>query len=116
MVTSTPSDARPQAALLELPLLTPPLPGAAGATGAMDVRGSPLLQVKATLRVCVGEAVMSVGDLLAARQGQVVALDRKLDQVVDVLIEGQVVARGELVAVDDVFGVRITELPQPLQP
>lgn len=79
-------------------------------------RTNPLLHVKAQLQVCVGEAIMTVGELLAAKQGHVIALDRKIDQVVDVLLEGRVVARGQLVAVDDVFGVRITELPLPLTP
>jgi flagellar motor switch protein FliN/FliY len=37
-----------------------------------------------------------------------------VDQPVDVLLEGQVVARGVLVAVDDHFGIRITELPLSL--
>ena len=69
-----------------------------------------LRNVKATLTVCVGSAEITVGELLGARDQHVIRLDRTIEQPVDVLLEGQVVARGMLVAVDDHFGVRITEL------
>lgn len=84
--------------------------------------GGPLLAnvhaihaVKVRLHVCVGEATMTVGELLAARQNEVLALDRGVQQPVDLLLEGRVVARGQLVAVDGAFAVRITELPVPLK-
>ncbi|MDP9933613.1 FliM/FliN family flagellar motor switch protein [Variovorax paradoxus] len=76
----------------------------------------PLHQIKAKLQVCVGEATLSVGELLAAKEHQVLLLDRALDQSVDLTIEGKVVARGQLVAVDGHFAVRITELPMALGP
>lgn len=77
---------------------------------------NPLHHVKARLTVCVGTVEMTVGELLGAKEHQVLRLDAAVDQPVDVLLEGQVVARGVLVAVDDRFGVRITELPRPLTP
>jgi flagellar motor switch protein FliN/FliY len=76
---------------------------------------NPLHQIKARLSVCVGEAVMTVGELLGARENQVIKLDRHVEQAVDLLLEGRVVARGQLVAVDDHFAVRVTELPVPLK-
>lgn len=76
---------------------------------------SPLLQVKARLQVCVGEMILTVGDLLSAKEHQVFALDRQVDQAVDILLEGKVVARGQLVAVDDHFAIRLSELPLPLK-
>ena len=78
--------------------------------------GNPLHRVKARLQVSVGEINLSVGELLGARQHQVMVLDRGVDQPVDLLLEGRVVARGQLVAVDDRFALRITELPYALQP
>lgn len=75
---------------------------------------NPLHQIKAKLQVCVGEATISVGELLGAREHQVLRLDREIDQPVDLTIEGKVVARGQLVAVDGHFAVRITELPVAL--
>lgn len=74
----------------------------------------PLYQVKATLQVCVGEATVTVGELMSAKQHQVLKLDRTLENPVDLFLNGQVVARGQLVAVDGHFAVRITELPMPL--
>ena len=76
---------------------------------------SPLHAVKVQLQVCVGQAAMTVGQLLGAREHEVLTLDRDVEQPVDLLLEGRVVARGQLVAVDGRFGVRITELPLPLK-
>lgn len=76
---------------------------------------NPIHSVKATLSVQVGEVELTVGDLLNAKAAQVFALNRRVDQPVDLLLEGSVVARGELVAVGDHFGVRIIELPLDLR-
>jgi len=106
------SAARPTAhviALGELPDLAE--------TGERVLAGpaNPLHQVTVRLQVSVGEVAMTVGELLAAQQHRVLVLDRHVDQPVDVLLEGRVVARGQLVAVDDRFAVRITQLPLPLK-
>ena len=77
---------------------------------------NPIHAVKAKLHVCVGELELSIGELFATRVGQVFALDRTLNQPVDLLLQGRVVVRGQLVAVDGHFGVRVTELPIPLKP
>ena len=74
-----------------------------------------LHQVTVRLQVSVGEVAITVGELLAAQQHRVLVLDRAVDQPVDVLLEGRVVARGQLVAVDDRFAIRITQLPVPLK-
>lgn len=76
---------------------------------------NPLLQVKAKLQVSVGDAVVSVGELMNAKEHHVITLDRKLTQPVDLILDGKVIARGQLVAVDDHFAVRITELPISLK-
>jgi flagellar motor switch protein FliN/FliY len=84
-------------------------------SGALLAPTNPLHAVKVQLQVCVGEAALTIGSLLGARENEVLALDRAIDQPVDLLLEGRVVARGQLVAVDGCFGVRITELPLPLK-
>ena len=90
--------------------------GSEGIQGAALLReANPLHTVKVRLQVCVGEADMSIGELLGARESEVLVLQRGLEQPVDLLLEGQVVARGQLVAVDGCFAVRITELPLPLK-
>jgi flagellar motor switch protein FliN len=65
--------------------------------------------VKVRVSVRVGEAHTTVGELLDLKQGSVVPLDRLVDESLDILVEGHVVARGVLVAIGDHFGVRITE-------
>ncbi|HVE52169.1 MAG TPA: FliM/FliN family flagellar motor switch protein [Ramlibacter sp.] len=76
---------------------------------------NPLHQVKATVTVRAGRVVLTVGELLGVRENQVLRLDTAVSDPVDLLIEGKVVARGQLVAIEDHFGVRITELAQPLK-
>lgn len=88
--------------------------GEAGDT-AMLPGVHPLHAVKVRLQVSVGGACMTVGELLAARHNQVLVLDRTVEQPVDLLLEGRVIARGQLMAVEDgTFAVRITELPTPM--
>lgn len=76
---------------------------------------NPLHAVRARLQVCVGDIELTVGELLAAKEHQVLVLKRAVDEPLDLLLEGKIVARGQLVAVDGHFGVRVTELPVPLK-
>lgn len=83
--------------------------------GAVLVQGAhPLHSVKVQLQVRVGTVAMTLGELLAAREREVLRLERTVEDPVDLVLDGRVVARGELVAVDGSFAVRITELPLPL--
>lgn len=72
---------------------------------------NPLLQIRTRVQVCVGSVELTVAALLDAKANQIVQLDRLIDQPVDMLVEGKVIARGQLVAVDERFAIRITELP-----
>lgn len=58
----------------------------------------------------LGSATMSIAQLLELGTGSVLELDRPAGAPVDVLVNSHAVARGEIVAVDDNFGVRITGL------
>jgi len=86
-------------------------------TGAI-IDGKPLVSspwpflgsVKVKVSVRVGGAETSVADLLAMKPGAVLELDRMVDQPLDVVVDGHVVARGVLVAVGEHFGVRISEV------
>jgi flagellar motor switch protein FliN/FliY len=79
--------------------------------------GKPLLSsalpflgsVKVHVSVRVGSTEASVTELLQMKEGSVLALDRFVDEPLDVLVDGHVIARGMLVAVGEQFGVRITE-------
>jgi flagellar motor switch protein FliN/FliY len=66
--------------------------------------------VKVRLSVSVGQCELSVAELLALKDGAVLKLDRLSDAAVDIFLEDKLVGRGDLVVVDDSFGVRITEL------
>jgi len=77
---------------------------------AKPLTGLPFLgAVKIHVAVRVGEVETSISELLQLKQGSVLALDRLVDEPLDVLVDQHVVARGVLVAVGEHFGVRITE-------
>jgi flagellar motor switch protein FliN/FliY len=67
-------------------------------------------QVKIQLTVTLGEAEITMGRLFSLASGEVLTLDRAADAPIDVRLNGKLIARGLLVAVDDRFGVRITEI------
>ena len=86
-----------------------PAPNGAVVLGAATL---PFLKsVRVTVTVRVGQADTTVGELLDMKAGAVLALDRLVDQTLDVLVDQHVVARGTLVAVGDHFGIRLTEPP-----
>ena len=99
--------------LVELAPLAPPAPTGApllgGNLGLLD-------SVPVGLSVMVGMANSTVGELMSLQESSVLKLDRKADYPVDVMLNGNVVARGQLVVVDEHFGVRITEIAQAVQP
>ena len=69
-----------------------------------------LADVDLTVTVELGRVRLKLRDLLRLVEGSVVELDRLATAPVDVLVNGSVLARGEVVVVDDELGVRITEL------
>ncbi|MFO7299365.1 MAG: flagellar motor switch protein FliN [Actinomycetes bacterium] len=77
-----------------------------GALRDVDVLGDVRLEVTVEL----GRIQMKVRDLLALQEGAVVDLDRTAGAAVDVVVNGTLVARGDVVVVDDELGVRITEV------
>lgn len=84
-------------------------PPAAPATDAGDDLGR-LTDVSVELAVEVGRTFMSLGEAMALGPGSVVTLDRLADKPVDLLINGRSIARGEVVVIDEQFGLRITEV------
>jgi len=86
-----------------------------GITAGNDVRPNieVILDVPVTLSLEVGRAQMSVGKLLRLTQGSVVELDRNAGEPLDVLVNGALVAHGEIVIVNDKFGIRLTDVLPP---
>jgi flagellar motor switch protein FliN/FliY len=96
-----------------------PLPdGTPTAPPAGDVDLSRLTDVTVELTVEVGRTRMSLGETLSLGPGSVVTIDRLADQPVDLLVNGRPIARGEVVVIDEQFGLRITEVAgaEPEQP
>jgi flagellar motor switch protein FliN/FliY len=93
------------------PLPAPDLPelGAGPGTAAGETRDLRLLaDVQVELAVEIGRVKLPLRDLLSLAPGAVLELDRAADAPVDVLVNGCLVARGEVVVIDGEFGVRVT--------
>lgn len=71
---------------------------------------SVLSDIQVVLEARLGRSTLSIGELTALEEGSVVTLDRSLADHADLYLNGKCVARGEIVAVGDNFGVRITEI------
>lgn len=110
--TKTPARAE-QAQAFQAPAFEA-VPGEARTEGA-DLRANidVILDVPVTLSLEVGRARMSVGKLLGLSQGSVVELDRNAGEPLDVFVNGALVAHGEIVIVNDKFGIRLTDVVPP---
>jgi flagellar motor switch protein FliN/FliY len=69
-----------------------------------------LLDVQLTVAVELGRAQLHVRDILGLGPGAVVELDKRSGEPVEVVVNGKLLARGEVVLIDENFGVRITEI------
>ncbi len=88
--------------------------GEPDAAAAAVVRDPRLLHdVPVTLEVVLGEARLDVKSLFESKVGTLLTLQRALGEPVEVRLNRRLVARGELVAVGDRYGVRITEIAEP---
>jgi flagellar motor switch protein FliN/FliY len=66
--------------------------------------------IPVSISVVLGKTSMQVQQLLKLGRGAVVELDRKVGEPVDILVNGRLVARGEVVVVEDKIGVTMTEI------
>jgi flagellar motor switch protein FliN/FliY len=71
---------------------------------------APVLDVPVELSVEIGRTTMTIGETLAIGPGSIVSLNRAIGEPVDLLVNGKRIARGEVVAVDEEFGLRVTEV------
>jgi len=77
-----------------------------GPAGALDL----LMDMEIPIQVRFGRTEMVLGDVLALENGAVVEFHRMPDEPVDILVNGRVVARGSIIAIQGNYGVRITEV------
>jgi flagellar motor switch protein FliN/FliY len=71
--------------------------------------------VKVRLSVSVGSCELTVRDLFGLREDSLLQLNKRIAEPLDIFLDDKLVARGSLVAVDDDFGIKITEILRPEQ-
>lgn len=69
-----------------------------------------ILDIPVTISMEVGRSKISIRNLLQLNQGSVVELDRIAGEPLDVLVNGTLIAHGEVVVVNDKFGIRLTDV------
>ncbi len=86
-------------------------PGLADHEANMDV----ILDIPVTISMEIGRTRISIRNLLQLNQGSVVELDRLAGEPMDVLVNGTLVAHGEVVVVNEKFGIRLTDVISPAE-
>ena len=71
---------------------------------------APVFDVPVSISAVLGRSTLSVAQLLQLGQGSVLELDRKVGEAIDIYVQNRLVARGEVVIVDERLGVTMTEI------
>src|SRR5574343_286648 len=82
-------------------------------SNADEVKLDVILDVPVTVSLEIGRTKINIRNLLQLNQGSVVELDRFAGEPMDVLVNGTLVAHGEVVVVNDKFGIRLTDIISP---
>ena len=80
-----------------------------------DVNLDLILDIPVTIAMEIGRTRISIRNLLQLNQGSVVELDRLAGEPMDVLVNGTLVAHGEVVVVNEKFGIRLTDVVSPAE-
>ena len=91
--------------------LAPQPVAARSGDGNLDV----ILDIPVSLSMEVGRTEITINDLLQLSQGSVVELDRLAGEAMDVMVNGTLIAHGEVVVVDEKFGIRLTDVISPTE-
>ncbi len=86
-------------------------PGSEGGPQNLDL----ILDIPLTVTVELGRTKMLINDLLQLSQGSVVELTKLVGEPLEVLVNQKLVARGEVVVVNEKFGVRLTDIVSPME-
>lgn len=87
----------------------------AQAAGLGEVNLDVILDVPVTMAMEVGRTKISIRNLLQLNQGSVVELDRAAGEPLDVFVNGTLVAHGEVVVINEKFGIRLTDVISPAE-
>ncbi|MFK8029924.1 MAG: flagellar motor switch protein FliN [Gammaproteobacteria bacterium] len=82
-------------------------------TSADEVDLAVILDVPVTLALEVGRTKMTIRDLLRLNQGSVVELERSAEEPMDLLVNGTLIAKAEIVVVEENFGIRLIDVVSP---
>ena len=82
-----------------------------GETKSLDL----ILDIPLTVSVELGRSKMLINDLLQLGQGSVIELTKLVGEPLEVLVNQKLVARGEVVVVNEKFGVRLTDIVSPME-
>ncbi len=88
---------------------------AGGAEAKADVNLDLVLEVPVDVSLRVGSTDISIRDLVSLVEGSVISLDQDAGEPMDVLVNGTLIAHGEIVVVDDRYGVRLTDVVSPVE-
>ncbi len=80
-----------------------------------DVKLDAILDIPVHISMEIGRTQISIRNLLKLNQGSVVELDRLAGEPMDVLVNGTLIARGEVVVVNEKFGLRLTDIISPAE-
>lgn len=80
-----------------------------------DINLNVILDIPVTIAMEIGRTRISIRNLLQLNQGSVVELDRIAGEPMDVLVNGTLVAHGEVVVVNEKFGIRLTDVISPAE-
>jgi flagellar motor switch protein FliN len=92
---------------------TPDPTAAAGTKPVSAPNLNTILSIPVTVQVVLGSTLLPVANLMKLARGAVISLDQRVGDPVDIVVNGRVVARGEIVVVDEVsqrFGVSLVEI------
>ncbi|MBU2739096.1 flagellar motor switch protein FliN [Acidithiobacillus sp. ATCC 19703] len=88
---------------------------ASRSTGTQAQNLDMILDIPVTLSVELGKTKIQIRNLLQLAQGSVVELERLAGEPMDVLVNGYLIAQGEVVLVNDKFGIRLTDIVSPAE-
>ena len=83
----------------------------AGATVNMDL----ILDIPVTVSIELGRTRVAVADILQLGQGSVLELDKLAGEPLEVLVQGRIIGKGEVVVVNEKFGIRLTDVISPAE-
>ncbi len=110
MSTQTAKAIDPQPA--ELSNLKPEAPGAAS---SRELNLDVVLDIPVTLSMEVGRTRISIRNLLQLNQGSVIELERAVSEPLDIFVNGTLIAHGEVVVINEKFGIRLTDVISPTE-